>query len=47
LLAEPNGHQILGELNTVLIEQARVTVRDVANVVVWTAPSAKAEHRAE
>jgi uncharacterized protein YhdP len=42
LLAEPNGHQILGELNTVLIEQARVTVRDVANVVVWTAPSAKA-----
>ena len=42
IAGKPNGHQILGELNTVLIEQARVTVRDVANVVVWTAPSAKA-----
>ena len=42
LLADPNSHQILGELDTVLIEQARVTVRDAANVVVWTAPAARA-----
>ena len=41
LLADPNSHQILGELDTVLIEQARVTVRDAANVVVWTAPAAR------
>ena len=40
LLAEPNGSQILGRLDTVLIERARVTVRDAANTVVWTAPAA-------
>lgn len=42
LLAEPNRNQILGELDTVLIEQARVIVRDAENAVIWTAPSAKA-----
>ncbi len=42
LLADTNSSQILGELDTVLIEQARVTVRDAANAVVWTAPAAKA-----
>jgi hypothetical protein len=42
LLAEPNQHSLLGQLNTVLVERARVTVRDVESGVSWVAPSASA-----
>ena len=42
LLGEPNHQSLLGQLDTVLIERARVTLRDVPSGVVWTAPSASA-----
>ncbi len=40
LLAEPNHHSLLGQLDTVLVERAHVTLRDVPSGVVWAAPSA-------
>ncbi|OFX06125.1 MAG: hypothetical protein A3D94_08515 [Alphaproteobacteria bacterium RIFCSPHIGHO2_12_FULL_66_14] len=42
LLAEPNQTSLLGQLDTVLVERARVTIRDVASGVSWTAPAATA-----
>lgn len=42
LLAEPNYHSLLGQLDTVIVERARVTLRDVPSGVVWTAPAAHA-----
>lgn len=42
LLGEPNHQSLLGQLDTVLVERARVTLRDVPSGVVWTAPSASA-----
>lgn len=42
LLGEPNYHSLLGQLDTVLVEQAHVTLRDIPSGVVWSAPSAHA-----
>ncbi len=42
LLGEPNYHSLLGQLDTVLVERARVTLRDIPSGVVWSAPSARA-----
>jgi hypothetical protein len=42
LLGEPNYHSLLGQLDTVLVERAHVTLRDIPSGVVWTAPSARA-----
>jgi hypothetical protein len=42
LLAEPNHTSLLGQLDTVLVERARVTLRDVPSGVLWIAPSAQA-----
>jgi hypothetical protein len=42
LLAEPNQTSLLGQLDTVLVQRARVTIRDVASGVAWTAPAATA-----
>ena len=41
LLAEPNHASLLGQLDTVLVEHARVSVRDVPSGVLWIAPSAR------
>ncbi len=40
LLAEPNHTSLLGQLDTVIVERAHVSLRDVPSGVVWTAPSA-------
>ncbi|TAJ39570.1 MAG: hypothetical protein EPO55_12030 [Reyranella sp.] len=42
LLAEPNQTSLLGQLDTVLVQRARVSLRDVASGVAWTAPAATA-----
>ena len=42
LMAEPNQTSLLGQLDTVLVQRARVSVRDVASGIVWTAPAANA-----
>jgi len=42
LLAEPNQTSLLGQLDTVLVQRARVTLRDVESGVAWTAPAATA-----
>ncbi len=42
LLAQPNQTSLLGQLDSVLIQRARLTVRDVASGVSWTAPEATA-----
>jgi uncharacterized protein YhdP len=42
LLAEPNNQNLLGQLDTVLVEGARVTLRDSTTGLAWTAPDAKA-----
>jgi len=42
LLAEPNHHSLLGQLDTVEVEGARVALRDVPSGVTWLAPSARA-----
>lgn len=42
LLAEPNYKTLLGQLDTVRVERARVTLRDIPTGIVWTAPAARA-----
>lgn len=42
LLAKPNHTTLLGQLDTVLVEHAHVTVRDVPSGLVWTAPDLQA-----
>ena len=41
LLAEPNYNSLIGQLDTVLIEQAKLTLRDVKTGLTWIAPSAR------
>ncbi len=41
LLAQPNHSSLLGQLDTVLVEHARVSLRDVPSGVMWVAPSAR------
>lgn len=43
LMAEPNFTTLLGQLDTVRVERARFTLRDVPSGVVWAAPDVKAE----
>lgn len=42
LLAEHNHHSLLGELDTVEVAHARVTLRDVPSGLVWIASNAEA-----
>jgi hypothetical protein len=43
LLAEPNYQSLIGQLDRVKIEQARLTLRDTKTGVTWVAPAARAE----
>ena len=42
LLAEPNHNSLLGQLDTVAVEQATVMLRDVPTGMTWVAPAARA-----
>ena len=42
LMAEPNYHSLIGQLDMILIERAKVTIRDLKTGLTWTAPSARA-----
>ncbi len=42
LLAEPNHHSLLGQLDTIEVAHARVSLRDVPSGIVWLAPDAQA-----
>lgn len=42
LFAEPNYHSLIGQLDTIDIERAKVTLRDVKTGQTWVTPSAKA-----
>ncbi len=42
LLAEPNHHSLLGQLDTVEVKRASVTVRDEPSGMTWVAPAARA-----
>ena len=42
LLAEPNYHSVLGQLDTVEVTNARISLRDVPTGILWIAPSAQA-----
>ena len=42
LLAEPNHTSLLGQLDTVQVEHAKVTLRDVPSGVLWIAPNVQA-----
>lgn len=42
LLAEPNHNSLLGQIDTVAVEQATVTLRDVPTGMTWVAPSGRA-----
>jgi hypothetical protein len=42
LLAEPNSHSLLGQLDTVLVRRAHVSLLDVESGVTWLAPDAQA-----
>jgi hypothetical protein len=43
LFAEPNYDSLVGQLDSVRIEQAQVTLRDVKTGLAWVAPDARAE----
>ncbi|NQW50584.1 MAG: hypothetical protein HQ465_05015, partial [Rhodospirillales bacterium] len=45
LLAEPNYKSLIGQLDSVLIERANVTIRDRKSGLTWTAPDAGAQLR--
>ncbi len=45
LLAEPNYKSLIGQLDSVLVEHANVTIRDLKSGLAWTAPDASAELR--
>jgi hypothetical protein len=45
LLAEPNYHSLLGQLDTVLVEHAHVTLRDLPSGAAWEAADALASLR--
>ncbi len=45
LLAEPNYDSLVGQLDSVKVVQAKVTLRDVTSGLVWVAPDANAELR--
>ncbi|HYX04908.1 MAG TPA: DUF3971 domain-containing protein, partial [Reyranella sp.] len=43
LLEEPNYKSLIGQLDTIRIEQAKVTLRDIKTGLTWVAPSARAQ----
>jgi hypothetical protein len=43
LLAEPNYQSLIGQLDTVKIEQAKLTLRDTKTGITWAAPAARGE----
>lgn len=43
LLAEPNYDSLIGQLDSVKVTQAKVTLRDLKSGLIWVAPSANAE----
>jgi hypothetical protein len=43
LLSEHNDHSVLGQLNTIDVMHARVSLRDVPSGVVWLAPDVHAQ----
>lgn len=45
LFAEPNYHSLIGQLDMIQIERAKVTLRDVKTGLTWTAPAARAQLR--
>lgn len=45
LLAEPNYKSLIGQLDSVLIERANVTIRDLKTGLSWNAPDASARLR--
>lgn len=45
LLAEPNYKSLIGQLDSVMIERADVTIRDLKTGLSWNAPQASAELR--
>jgi hypothetical protein len=45
LLAEPNYKSLIGQLDSVVIERANVTIRDLKTGLSWNAPDAGAELR--
>jgi hypothetical protein len=42
LLSEPNYHSVIGQLDTVEVTNARISLRDVPSGVTWVAPDAQA-----
>lgn len=45
LFAEPNYHSLIGQLDTIQIERAKVTIRDLKSGLTWSAPAARARLR--
>ncbi|MFN4016926.1 MAG: DUF3971 domain-containing protein [Reyranella sp.] len=45
LLAEPNYKSLIGQLDSVVVERADVTIRDLKSGLSWNAPQANAELR--
>jgi len=45
LLAEPNYRSLIGQLDSVVVERADVTIRDLKSGLSWNAPQANAELR--
>jgi hypothetical protein len=45
LLAEPNYESLIGQLDTVKIERAKLTLRDTKTGITWVAPAARGELR--
>lgn len=45
LMAEPNYESLIGQLDMVRIEQAKLTLRDLKTGLTWIAPAARAELR--
>ena len=45
LLAEPNYKSLIGQLDSVVVERANVTIRDLKSGLSWNAPDAGAELR--
>ncbi len=43
LLEEPNYKSLIGQLDMIQIEQAKLTLRDVKTGITWVAPAARAE----
>lgn len=43
LLAEPNYNSLIGQLDSVVIERADVTIRDLKTGLTWNAPQASAQ----